>query len=131
MLGEKELKELQEEEEVHSMERVYNVNIFRVLATISNKDDDIIAKIVLNGFVCSVLDDTGAEISVCGSANVCEWKHLDRMLDTKMKIKPYGRDTPLIYPKGVCECALTFRSRSIPVDSLTNISVFPQHRKAC
>ena len=36
--------------------------------------------------------------------------------DTKIKIKPYGENTPLIQPIGVSRCAVTFQSRSIPVD---------------
>ena len=96
-------------------EEDYNVNIFNI--TIGTKtDDDFKVQVVLNNNVCLVLADTGAKISVCSRADAEKWNLMDRMINTKVKFKPYGHGTPVITPLGVAKCAATFRSRSVPVD---------------
>ena len=38
------------------------------------------------------------------------------MVDTKVKIKPYGRNTPVITSLGVGKCAVTFGKQSVCID---------------
>ena len=52
----------------------------------------------------------------CSLNNARKWSLTDRMVDTKVKIKPYGCNTPVIKSLGVAKCAVTFGNGSVPVD---------------
>jgi len=101
----------------------YNVNIFRtkkstksphmkLLSRIDNKDFAV--EVVVNNNLGTVIADTGARVSVCGTKQAKAWNLLEKMVPTKTKIKPYN-STPIdVY--GVARCAVTFGATSIPVE---------------
>ena len=58
--------------------------------------------------------DTGAKVSVCGTAEAKKWNLLDRMTPCTTKLKPYNSaPIPVL---GISRCAVTFGSTSIPVE---------------
>ena len=96
---------------------VYNVNIFRlqkretVQAEICN--DDFNVQLVINNHLDSVLADTGAKVSVCSLKQAKKWDLVDRMIPSKVRIKPYK--SPVIPAVGESRCSVSFGERSVPV----------------
>ena len=100
----------------------YNINIFRVKSSKnqvlpkhkSNLTTDFRVSVIVNNSVARPIADTGAGVAVCGSVQAKNWNLLDRMVPSKVKLKPYG-STP-IPVIGTARCAVTFGSTSIPVE---------------
>ena len=61
----------------------------------------------------SVIADTDAEISICGTSQANKWNLLSRMVPSKVKIKPYN-STP-VPVHGEARCAVSFGKSSVPV----------------
>ena len=106
----------QTEQEDSVNEQVYSVNIFRVREALmepKGRSNDFKVQLLINNQLDTLLADTGAGISVCGMATASKWNLLDRMTDTKVKIKPYNSD--VISTVGVSTCGVSFGDRTIPV----------------
>ena len=103
---------------------VYNINSFRtkanenaprckLLSKLENKND-FKCEVIINNKLDTVVADTGARVSVCGTNQPKRWKVLDRMTPSKVKIKPYYGKVIPVY--GIPRCAVSFGSTSIPVE---------------
>ena len=90
----------------------YTINLFAVKSSLAQKVDFKI-QVVVNNRLATVIADTGALISVCGTDTAEQWGILDRMAPSRVKIKPYN-STP-IKVLGEARCAVSFGSSSIPV----------------
>ena len=111
----------EEAEEIE--EQVHNINIFTIKksknsskpkfkANIENKNDFKV-QLVINNHLDHVIADTGAYVSVCGTAQIKKWGMLDRLMPSKLKIKPYN--SPAIPVYGEARCSVTFGPTSVPV----------------
>ena len=80
----------------------------------SNKGGDFKVQVVSNGTLTTVVADTGARVSVCGSQEAKQWNLLERMTPATAKIKPYNSSP--IPVSGIAKCSVTFGATSIPVD---------------
>ena len=101
-------------------EETYNINLFRIKATkdyvkpqLRANKSDFNVQVVINNHLDRVVADTGARISVCGTAQARKWGILDRLSPSKVKVKPYKSDPIQVY--GEARCSVTFGSTSIPV----------------
>ena len=114
----KNVKELSINRSEEEDEHIFNINLFRIshVRNNLNEKDDFKVQVVVNNNLCSVLADTGAKISVCGIKEARKWKLLEKMVDTKVKIKPYGRNTQVITSIGVAKCVVTFGKQSVCID---------------
>ena len=125
----KDLRSLKDQDEENKYkeqsdeEEAYNINIFRIKTSehsvkpkmsshIPNKQDFKV-QVVINNTLDVVVADTGARISVCGTAQARKWGLLDKMTKSKKKIKPYN-STPITV-HGEARCAVSFGESSIPV----------------
>ena len=106
-------------------ESAYNVNLFRVKTTNKvkptlkpKKNDaeniDFKAQVVVNNNVDTILSDTGAKISVCGTVQAKKWNLLSKMVPSKTRIKPYNSPSLPVY--GEARCAVSFGESSVPVN---------------
>ena len=77
------------EEQLSEDESVYNINIFRVKSTQASSLNDFKVEMVINNSLDTVLADTGAAVSVCGSKHARKWGLMDRITKSHVKIKPY------------------------------------------
>ena len=115
--GKATVKAIQPSEKVEQAdETVYNVNIFRVCqdeGRAKGRSDDFKVQVLVNNHLGKVLADTGAGVSVCGMDTAKEWNLLEKMCDTKVKIKPYKSST--IPTVGVSTCGVSFGDRIVPV----------------
>ena len=93
-------------------EPVYNVNVFRLKSN-SSSCNDFQFEMIINNHFDSVLADTGATVSVCGSKQAERWGLLDRISKSNVKIKPY-RSQP-IPTLGTSTCAVSVGSCTVPV----------------
>ena len=104
-------------------EDTYNINLFRVkkstnspkpklLSNHTNKHDFKV-QVVIHNSVDNVIADTGARVSVCGTAQARKWNLLSKMHPSTAKIKPYNSAPIPVY--GIANCAVTFGSTSVPV----------------
>ena len=94
--------------------RSLNIDIFRI--TRQSEDGikhDFKAQVVVNSRIEFLLADTGAKISVCSKKQAQDWKILQKMRSTQVRIKPYN--SPAIPVLGIARCAVTFGARSVPV----------------
>ena len=100
----------------------YNVNLFRIKVANrvkpsflpkehSNKDFKV--QVVVNNNMDTVMADTGARISVCGSKQAKKWNLLSKMTPSKARIKPYNSPTIPVY--GEALCAVSFGESSVAV----------------
>ena len=97
---------------------VYNVNIFRLQKREAERaelfnNDDFNVQLVINNHLDSVLADTGAKVSVCSLKQAKKWDLVDRMIPSKVRIKPYK--SPVIPAVGESRCSVSFGKRSVPV----------------
>ena len=74
---------------------------------------DFKTEVVVNNFLATVIPDTGAKVSVCGTKQAEKWNLLEKMLPSKTKLKPYNSEP--IKVEGVVRCAVSFGKRTIPV----------------
>ena len=115
--SEKSVQEISAEHSTDEEESVYNVNIFRLLRkgreNDRSVDDDFKVQLVVNNSLDSILADTGAKVSVCSRKQAEKWNLIDRMMPTKIKIKPYK--SPAIPAVGETRCSVSFGARSVPV----------------
>ena len=110
--------------EEENANQTYNVNIYQIrksermpkpkmLSNATNKNDFKVEIVVHNQLV-TVIADTGAKISVCGTVQAAKWGLLSKMTPSKATIKPY--QSPTIPVHGIAKSAATFGNTSIPVD---------------
>ena len=97
---------------------VYNVNIFRLQKRETDRseegnNDDFTVQLVINNHLDSALADTGAKVSVCSLKQAKKWDLVDRMVTSKVRIKPYK--SPVIPVVGESRCSVSFGERSVPV----------------
>ena len=100
---------------------VWSVNLFRIESAgtsslrrpENSRIHDFKAEVVVNNTLFSVIADTGARVSVCGSKQAKKWGLLEKMKPSNTKIKPYNSEP--IKVSGVSRCAVTFGTRSTPV----------------
>ena len=109
------------EEEVSDL---YNIKIFRInangnapwcklLSKLENKND-FKYKMIINNKLDTVVADTDARVSICGTNQAKRWNLLDRMTPFKVKIKSYNSKVIPVY--GITRCAVSFGGTSIPVE---------------
>ena len=96
---------------------VYNVNIFCLQKRTERaelcKKDDFNVHLVINNHLDSVLADTGAKVSVCSLKQAEKWSLVERMIPSKVRIKPYKSTAiPVV---GESRCSVSFGKRSVPV----------------
>lgn len=104
-----------------SDEDVYSVNLFRIETAGTTslerpkdyKEHDFKAEVVVNNSLASMIADTGAKVSVCGTKQADKWGLMGKMSPSKTKLKPYNSEA--IPVSGVSRCAVTFGTRSTPV----------------
>ncbi|CAB3989036.1 Hypothetical predicted protein [Paramuricea clavata] len=102
---------------------VYNINLFRIktsarsvkprLSSSMRDKNDFKTQLVVNNCLDTVIIDTGAQVSVCGTVQAKKWNMLGKMIPSKVRIKPY-KSTP-IPVHGQARCAVTFGQTSVPV----------------
>ena len=98
----------------------YCVNIFRINTTkrvqpeYISKRKDFSTHVMVNNRLVKLIADTGAKVSVCGTAQARQWGILSRMVPSKTRLKPYGSSPIPVH--GEARCAVTFGSTSIPVN---------------
>ena len=100
-------------------ESTYNINLFRfksfyttVIPKLSTKNNDFKVEVIVKNNLTSVIVDTGAKISVCGTPEANKWNLLSRMVPSKVKIKRYSSiPTPI---HGEARCAISFGKSSLP-----------------
>ena len=116
----KQIDSEEAEAEQCNEEDMYNINLFRIKASkgsakpqLKSVKSDFTAQVVINNRLDRVVADTGARISVCGTAQARKWGILDRLTPSKVKIKPYESDPIQVY--GEARCSVTFGLTSIPV----------------
>ena len=103
-------------------EDLYSVNLFRIKTSTdkskpqlkNTKTSDFNVQVVVNNHLDRLVADTGAKISVCGTTQARKWGILDRMVHSKVKIKPYNSEPIPVF--GEARCAVTFGRTSIPVN---------------
>ena len=74
---------------------------------------DFNVQVVINNHLDRVVADTGARISVCGTAQARKWGLLDKLSPSKVKVKPYQSEPIKVH--GEARCSVTFGSISVPV----------------
>ena len=99
----------------------YNINIFRTKKSEKSPHINLISRlekkdlkveVIVNNNLGTVIADTGARVSVCGTKQAKTWSLLEQMIPTKTKIKPYNSKPIDVY--GIARCAVTFGATSIP-----------------
>ena len=109
-------------EETNSEDEILSINIFKIDSThpvtyqhpgSMYRKPDFKVQVIVNNSLASVIADTGAKVSVCGSKEAKSWGLLEKMQSSKIKIKPYNSEP--IKVRGASRCAVTFGTRSIPV----------------
>ena len=103
-------------------EDLYSVNLFRIRTSTDKskpqlkncKTSDFTVQVVVNNHLDRLVADTGARISVCGTSQARKWGILDKMVASKVKIKPYNSEPIPVF--GEARCAVTFGRTSIPVN---------------
>ena len=95
---------------------VYNINLFRIkasarsvkprLSSSMQDKNDFKTQLAVNNCLDTVIIDTGAQVSVCGTVQAKKWNMLGKMIPSKVRIKPY-KSTP-IPVHGQARCAVTF-----------------------
>ena len=102
-------------------EDLHHINLFRIKCSTDKakpqlknvKNSDFNVQVIINNSLDRVVADTGARISVCGTTQAKKWGLLDKMIPSKVKIKPYNSEPIAVH--GEARCAVTFGSTSIPV----------------
>ena len=69
--------------------------------------------LVINNRLDKVLADTGAKVCVAGTAQAKRWGILNRMVPSKVKLKPYKSEPIPVH--GTARCAVSFGRTTIPV----------------
>ena len=112
--------EIEKNESTVQEEDMYNINIFRIRSSkdtpkpvLKSTKNDFSVRVMINNNLDRVIADTGARISVCGTAQARKWGILDRLTPSKVKIKPYHSEPIAVY--GEARCSVTYGSTSIPV----------------
>ena len=112
----------QQDDDTNNDGDLYNINLFRIKTTrstvkprfISQRNvKDFKVQVLINNNLDTVVADTGARISVCGTAQARKWGMLNKLVPSNVKIKPYN--SPPIPVYGEVRCAVTFGSTSVPV----------------
>ena len=78
------------------------------------KKNDFKVQVIVNNSLDSVIADTGARVSLCGTSQAQKWNLLDKMVPSSIKIKLYKSKPIPVY--GIACCAVTFGETSIPVE---------------
>ena len=102
-------------------DEVLSVNLFRIdkagtpslTRPAESLKHDFKAEVVVNNSLATVIADTGARVSVCGTKQAEKWGLLEKILPSKTRLKPYNSEP--IKVEGVARCAVTFGKRSTPV----------------
>lgn len=111
-----------ENDEDDDEEDCYSINLFRLKASRKVKPSlssnisrkmDFKTEVVINNCLDTVIADTGARISVCGTVQAKKWDLLGKMTRSRTRIKPYK--SPPLEVHGEARCAVTFGNTSIPV----------------
>ena len=110
-----------EQTEDNDPEDLYNVNLFRIRTSTDKtkpqlkkmKTSDFKVQAIVNNHLDRLVADTGARISVCGTSQASKWGILDRMVPSKLRIKPYKSEPISVF--GEARCSVTFGRTSIPV----------------
>ena len=97
------------------------VNLFKIESKhstslqpkVDSMNHDFKTEVVVNNILATVIPDTGAKVSVCGTKQAEKWNLLEKMLPSKTKLKPYNSEP--IKVEGVVRCAVSFGKRTIPV----------------
>ena len=83
-------------------ESTYSVNLFRIKSSyttvkpiLSTENNDFKVQVIVSNNLMSVMADTGAKISACGTSQAKKWDLLSQMVPSKIKIKPYN-STPIL-----------------------------------
>ena len=105
-------------------EEAYSINLFRIqtsehsvkpkMSSRMQSKQDFKVQVVINNTLDTVVADTGARISVCGTAEANKWGILGKMTKSKKKIKPYNSTPRAVY--GEARCSVSFGYSSIPVN---------------
>ena len=114
-------KEKQESESEVSQDETYSINLFRIKSTYANprlgsgvtNKNDFKVQVIVNNSLDTVIADTGARVSVCGTKQAKTWDLLAKMVPSSAKIKPYKSAPISVY--GKARCAVSFGETSIPV----------------
>ena len=108
-----------EQTEDNDPEDLYNVNLFRIRTSTYKtkpqlkkmKTSDFRVQVIVNNHMDRLVADTGARISVCGTSQASKWGILDRMVPSKLRIKPYKSEPISVF--GEARCSVTFGGTSI------------------
>ena len=100
---------------------MHNINLFRIKCStdkanphskkVTNSDFNV--QVIINNSLGRGVTDTGARISVCVTAQAKKLGLLDKMVPSKVKIKPYNSEPIAVH--GEARWAVTFGSTSILV----------------
>lgn len=120
--GEEEASDESIEENMANQEseELYNVNLFRIKTStdkakpqLKSTKNDFTVEVIINNRLGRLIADTGARISVCGTSQAKKWGLLEKMVPSKLKIKPYRSDPiPVL---GEARCSVSFGNVSVPV----------------
>ena len=98
----------------------YNINIFCVNKSTkaqptlkSPRCKEYKVQVMVNNSLTSVIADTGAKVSVCGTSQARRGNLLSKMTPSTTNIKPYNSPSLPVY--GEARCSVTFGSTSVPV----------------
>ena len=75
---------------------------------------DFKVQIIVNNILASVVADTGARVSVCGTVQAKKWNLLHKISKSSTKLKPYQSQPIPVY--GIARCAVSFGMTSVPVE---------------
>ena len=114
-------KEKQESESEVSQDETYSINLFRIKSPYANprlgsgvtNKNDFKIQVIVNNSLDTVIADTGARVSVCGTKQAKKWDLLVKMVPSSAKIKPYKSAPISVY--GKARCAVSFGETSMPV----------------
>ena len=96
----------QQDDDTNNDGDLYNINLFRIKTTrstvkprfISQRNvKDFKVQVVINNNLDTVVADTGARISVCGTAQARKWGMLNKLVPSNVKIKPYNSPPIPVY----------------------------------
>ncbi|ESP03022.1 hypothetical protein LOTGIDRAFT_156980 [Lottia gigantea] len=100
------------EQNYEQAEDIFSINLFRVQ---TNKvQPKLLSSVIINNQLDHVVADTGACVSVCGTSQAKRWNLLDKLVSSKVRIKPYMSNPIAVHGNAIC--SVTFGSISVPVE---------------
>ena len=78
------------------------------------KKKDFMVEVGINNNIDTVIVDTGAGVSLCGTLQAKKWGMLSKLVQSKVKLKPYNSLPIPIH--GISRCAVTFGATSVPIE---------------